>query len=232
MKHIAGGQLVQETDRHAATWGARVVLVDDDGVRATMTAHWMQQMGWDVAVMTLDMFGAERATGPYVPRVLGLDGAAVRLVDAAALNARLQATGAVVVDLDWSRGYVAGHIPGAWYAIRARLAEAFAALPSAEAIVFTSSDGVLARLAAAEWNGRAPAPLLALSGGTTGWVAAGFGLERGATRMASAREDERLRAREMAGSVEDAMRAYLTWEIELVNQMATDDDQRFRVMAG
>ena len=33
-----GGQLVQETDTHVATWGARVVLVDDDGVRAMMTA--------------------------------------------------------------------------------------------------------------------------------------------------------------------------------------------------
>jgi rhodanese-related sulfurtransferase len=223
---------VQETDRYAATWGARVVLVDDDGVRATMTAHWMQQMGWDVAVMTLDMFGAGRETGVYVPRVLGLDGVSVPSIDAAGLRARLQAGSAVVVDLDWSRGYTAGHIPGAWYAIRARLDAAFAALPAAAAMVFTSSDGVLARLAAAEWNGRAPAPGLALSGGTASWVAAAYGLERGATRMASARDDERLRAREMAGSVEDAMRAYLAWEIELVNQMATDDDQRFRVVAG
>ncbi len=38
-KHVAGGQLVQETDRHAATWGARIVCVDDDGVRAVVTAH-------------------------------------------------------------------------------------------------------------------------------------------------------------------------------------------------
>jgi hypothetical protein len=229
MKHVAGGQLVQETDQHAATWGARVVLVDDDGVRATMTAHWMQQMGWDVAVMTLDVFGAARESGAYVPRVLGLDSVSVPAIDAAGLHARLQAGSAVVVDMDWSRGYIAGHIPGAWYAIRARLAEGFAALPAAEAIVFTSSDGVLARLAAAEWNGRAPARVLALSGGTAAWVAAGYGLERGATRMASAPDDMRLRAREQAGSVEDAMRAYLEWEIELVNQMATDDDQRFRV---
>lgn len=29
---------------------------------------------------------------------------------------------------------------------------------------------------------------------------------------------------------EVAMRAYLAWEIELVNQMATDDDQRFNVV--
>ena len=55
MKNVPGGQLVQETDRHAATWGARVVLVDDDGVRAVMTAHWMKQMGWDAAALTVDM---------------------------------------------------------------------------------------------------------------------------------------------------------------------------------
>jgi hypothetical protein len=73
---------------------------------------------------------------------------------------------------------------------------------------------------------------VALSGGTAAWVAAGFGLERGATHMASTPDDMRLRAREQAGSVEDAMRAYLAWEIDLVNQMATDDDHRFKVMAG
>lgn len=44
-----GGQLVQETDVFAPVRGARIVLVDDDGVRAPMTAHWLAQMGWDVA---------------------------------------------------------------------------------------------------------------------------------------------------------------------------------------
>ena len=49
-----GGQLIQETDRDMTTWGARVVLVDDNGVRATMTASWLMQMGWaDVAIMTI-----------------------------------------------------------------------------------------------------------------------------------------------------------------------------------
>jgi rhodanese-related sulfurtransferase len=232
MKHVAGGQLVQETDRHAAIWGARVVLADDDGVRATMTAHWMQQMGWDVAVLTLDMRAAGTATGAYLPMVLGLDGVTVPSIDVAALQVRLQAGTAVVVDLDWSRGFAAGHIPGAWYAIRSRLAEAFVALPATETIVFTSSDGALARLAAAEWDGRAPCRVVALAGGTAAWIAGGHALERGATRMASAPDDMRLRAREQSRSVEDAMRAYLEWEIELVNQMVTDDDQRFKVMAG
>ena len=232
MKHIAGGQLVQETDRHVATWGARIVLVDDDGVRATMTAHWMKQMGWDVATMTLDMRLAGTASGPYVPSVLGLEGLSVPDIDAAALHARLAAGSANVVDLDWSRDYVAGHIPGAFYAIRSRLVDVLQSLPAAAANVFTSSDGTLAKLAVAEWAAGASVPVLALSGGTAAWRAAGYALEQGATRMASTPEDARLRAREQSGNVEAAMRAYLTWEIELAGQMAVDNDQRFQVMAG
>ena len=47
-----GGQLVQATDQYAGTLGARIVLVDDDEVRAVMTASWLKQMGWqDVAVL-------------------------------------------------------------------------------------------------------------------------------------------------------------------------------------
>jgi hypothetical protein len=30
--------------------------------------------------------------------------------------------------------------------------------------------------------------------------------------------------------MEEAMKAYLTWEIELANQMASDDDQRFHIL--
>lgn len=47
-----GGQLVQETDIYAPVLGSRVVMVDDDGVRATMTASWLEQMGGrEVAVL-------------------------------------------------------------------------------------------------------------------------------------------------------------------------------------
>ncbi len=43
-----GGQLVQATDEYLVTRGARVVLVDHDGIGATMTASWLIQMGWEV----------------------------------------------------------------------------------------------------------------------------------------------------------------------------------------
>jgi hypothetical protein len=47
--------------------------------------------------------------------------------------------------------------------------------------------------------------------------------------MAETPDDVWLPAREQGGDRESAMRAYLAWEIDLVNQMATDDDHRFKV---
>ncbi|HEX3953236.1 MAG TPA: rhodanese-like domain-containing protein [Stellaceae bacterium] len=225
-----GGQLVQETDAHIATWGARVVLVDDNGVRATMTASWLKQMGWDdVAVLVAGPADGDWVTGPHKPRVLGLDGIRAAMIEPAALQARLAAGTAIVVDLDTSRAYAQGHIPGAWFAIRSQLPEALAALPKADAIVLTSPDGALARLAAADMP--AFVPLVVLSGGTEAWMRAGLPLETGASHMASEANDVVLSARERGQGREEAMREYLEWEINLVNDMATDDDQRFRVVA-
>ena len=51
-RNIQGGQLVQATDEYIAVHNARIVLVDDTEVRATITASWLAQMGWpDVYVL-------------------------------------------------------------------------------------------------------------------------------------------------------------------------------------
>jgi len=207
------------------------VLVDDNGVRATMTASWLKQMGWtDVAVLVASASGGDWEKGPHVPRVLGVDGAAVTSIGPAALQEQLAAGGTAVIDLDTSRRYTQGHIPGAWFAIRSRLPEDLDKLPKAETIILTSPDGALARLAAAELAGATSPAVMVLAGGTEAWIAAGLPLETEAGRLASEPEDVVLSARERGQGREEAMREYLAWEIDLVNQMATDDDQRFRVV--
>jgi rhodanese-related sulfurtransferase len=50
-RHYPGGQLVQEIDMAAPVRGARILLTDDRGVRADMTASWLAQMGWEVYVL-------------------------------------------------------------------------------------------------------------------------------------------------------------------------------------
>ncbi len=230
-----GGQLVQETDSFVAIWGARIVLVDNDGVRATITASWLKQMGWtEVAVLAANAAEGGWAeddwvSGPHAPRALGLDGVTVTTIEPAGLREQLAAGTAAIIDLDTSRRYAQGHIPGAWFAVRSRLPEALAALPKAETVVLTSPDDALARLAASDIAGAGRVPVMVLSGGTQAWVRTGFPLETGATRMAGEPDDVVLSARERGQDREAAMREYLAWEINLVHDMASDDDHRFQV---
>src|SRR5205814_888858 len=62
-----GGQLVQAIDRWVGVRAARLVLVDDTFARAVITAQWLQQMGWDVAVLDGPFDGASLATGTDMP---------------------------------------------------------------------------------------------------------------------------------------------------------------------
>ena len=65
-RHYPGGQLVQEIDMAAPVRGARILLTDDRGVRADMTASWLAQMGWEVYVLEGGYDGALEAGPPEV----------------------------------------------------------------------------------------------------------------------------------------------------------------------
>jgi rhodanese-related sulfurtransferase len=221
-----GGQLVQETDSWLGIWGARVVLVDDTGVRARMTASWLRRMGWDAAVLDHGLEGAVLEKG-----MPAIDTGMFPLAGpepAAASPGELAANpGAVVVDLGLSRRHREGHIPGAWFAIRARLAAALDKVPASGELVLTSEDGANARFAAAEIGARRRVKVL--SGGTAAWQAAGLPLETGMAKLADEPDDVSLSARDRPAERERYMREYLAWEIDLVNQIARDDDCRFRL---
>jgi rhodanese-related sulfurtransferase len=66
-RHYPGGQLVQEIDMAAPVRGARILLTDDRGVRADMTASWLAQMGWETYVLE---GGYDRALEMGPPHVL------------------------------------------------------------------------------------------------------------------------------------------------------------------
>jgi rhodanese-related sulfurtransferase len=65
-RHYPGGQLVQEIDMAAPVRGARIVLTDNLGIRADMTASWLAQMGWDAFVLDGGYSGALEAGAPQV----------------------------------------------------------------------------------------------------------------------------------------------------------------------
>ncbi|MGH6683175.1 MAG: rhodanese-like domain-containing protein [Pseudolabrys sp.] len=214
-----GGQLVQATDFYAGTLGARIVLSDDNEVRAVMTASWLKQMGWrDVAV--LPEAGDETGT-PENP-VLGT------LSTDAAIDASkvLEIDDVTVIDLSRSPDYRKGHIPGAWFAIRSRLAHAVPRIPLNGTVVLTSEDGVLAGLAIEEARALIKKPVHWLKGGNAAWAALGFPLSTDA-RMADEPLDVWLKPYERAGDPKAAMNEYLSWEIDLLARIERDGTTNF-----
>jgi len=226
-----GGQLVQATDRYVGVMGARLALVDNDGVRATMTASWLIQLGWrDVAVLK-DGLAGELETGPAavdIPASADATDAKIEQIAPVELHKMCQAGDALVVDLATSLQYRAGHVPGAWWAVRARLEDALGKLPAAKAIVFTSPDGVLARLAASDSAALTGTRVLALAGGTQSWVAAGLALTEGLENLTGETDDVQYKAYDYTSNIEAHMQEYLSWETGLVEQIERDGTARFR----
>jgi rhodanese-related sulfurtransferase len=219
-----GGQLVQATDQYVGTLGARIVLVDDAEVRAEMTASWLAQMGYrDVFVLV----EAGSETGWPAAPVLGAEPQPELRIAPAQLAELLASNEATVVDLSLSRDYLKAHIPGAWFAIRARLAQALAKVPLRGTLVLTSEDGVLAGLAAPEAGALTKAPVRYLSGGNAAWQAAGHPLTPDAPQMADEPVDTWLKPYERSRDVSKAMADYLAWEVDLLPRIARDGTTNF-----
>ncbi len=223
-----GGQLVQETDHYASVRGARIVLVDDDGVRANMSASWLAQLGWDVSVIDglhAPDFSEQGDWDAPFPSP-----AQVEFISAQTLAQWQAHDGVAVLDFTTSANYVKQHIPGAWWSLRADLEQALAKVPAAERYVLTCGSSRLARFAAADVEALTDRPVFVLEGGTASWVKAGFALEHGETRLASPRIDRYRRPYEGTDAPKAAMQAYLDWEFGLVEQLGRDGTHGFRVI--
>jgi rhodanese-related sulfurtransferase len=230
--HAPGGQVVQATDEFVGARNARIVLVDDDGTRAAMTASWLIQMGQEhVRVLALDDLDEALVTGSRTATVVGLEATPSGGLGVAEVLEK-QGEGALVLDVGLSTAYRAGHVPGAWFVLRSRLRECVAALPPFTSLVLTSPDGVLARLCRPELEALIDVPVHCLEGGNLGWQRVGSELTKADPRFAVAPTDvwrnPFVANREEGGTVEDAMRAYLSWEVDLVDQLRRDDTTRFR----
>ncbi|GAB6408717.1 rhodanese homology domain-containing protein [Pseudomonas sp. MHK4] len=223
-----GGQLVQETDHFASVRGARLVLVDDDGVRANMSASWLAQLGWEVHVLDdlnpahFSEQGTWQAPVPAPPQA--------EEVSPETLAQWLTHGDTAVLDFTSSANYVKRHVPGAWWALRGQLREALANVPSAERYVLTCGSSQLARLAVAEVEALTGKAVFLLKGGTAAWIAAQLPLEEGESHLASPRIDRYRRPYEGTDNPREAMQAYLDWEFGLVEQLARDGTHGFFVV--
>ncbi|MFC0338172.1 Rhodanese-related sulfurtransferase [Kushneria avicenniae] len=220
-----GGQLVQETDHVASVRGARIVLVDDDGVRANMTGAWLARMNWEVHVLDglnahdFHVEGAEIIERP--------DPGPVVYIDAETLE-RWQREGNVeIFDVTARARYRLGHIPGANWILRAELAAHVATLPAGTRVVLTCGSSLLAGYAWQDAQGLSQ-QVVVLKGGTGGWHQSGRPLDTGEGTALSADVDRYRRPYEGTDNSEAAMQAYLDWEAGLVDQLGRDGTHGFR----
>jgi rhodanese-related sulfurtransferase len=223
-----GGQLIQETDYYAPVRGAKIVLADDDSTEANVTAAWLAQMGWDVAVLDGVRAADGSEHGPRPPLVPPLP--EISWLSVAELaRERQQDRPVTIIDLDTHRAYTSGHIPGALWGSRSDLlADVPSGLPRAETYVLTAEAEVLIAFSVADLEGRLPGRVVGLSGGTRGWADAGLPLSADAGMTLSAPRDRYRRPYEGTDVSERAMRAYLEWEYGLVDQLSRDGTHHFR----
>ena len=226
LEQLMGG--LRKAGLVASVRGARIVLADDDGVRANMTASWLAQMGWDVAVLDeLDSSafteqGAWKTPLPPLPQP--------EEITPATLAGWLAEGDTQVLDFTASANYVKQHIPGAHWVLRAQLAQALENIPPAQRYVLTCGSSLLARFAVDELRELSGKPVFLLQGGTASWLAAGLPREEGPTRLAVPRTDRYQRPYEGTDNPKEAMQGYLDWEFGLVEQLGRDGTHGFRVI--
>ena len=221
-----GGQLVQATDAWVAVRGARIVLIDDTGARVRMAGGWLARMApWEIFVLE-DALAGPLETGPEKRP----EPPAVSLVSPATLASWRDMPGTVIIDCARSLDYRAGHIPGALWGLRGRLAALGPALAAAQRVILASPDGWLAAHTAAEAAPLTPAPVHVIEGGTASWRDAGETLA--ATPSDPPDEaciDVNLRPYDRNSGIEEAMHAYLAWEIGLAEQIGRENSVAFGI---
>lgn len=223
-----GGQLVQATDEYAATRNARFVLVDDNGVRATMTASWLRQLGWnDAVILDADVRELDVVTGSAARLPVGV----APTIKVSELAARVGDDGLAVLDVGTSLKYrKKGHIPGSYWGVRSRLHAARAVVGEVQMLVITSTDGQLAKLTVPDAQGFWPdAVVVALAGGNKAWRHAGHPMKPGFELPTTEADDVWYKPydHDDASAAPHHMQEYLTWEIALVDQLERDPTVSF-----
>lgn len=226
--HAPGGQLVQATDSYIGVQKARIVLVDDVEVRARMTASWLIQMGWrQVYVLENGLGDGPFESGADIAVVPEADSVSVQTVTVDGLQAL---DDVLILDLSTSVQHRKGHIPGSKWAIRSTLARDID-LPAAgtSPIVISSRNDVLSRLAAGDLIALGCQDVRVLEGGHDAWVEAGNGVETGLENTIAPlpAEDLYFRPYDRDHGIEQAMKAYLDWEVALVEQLERDQTMIF-----
>jgi rhodanese-related sulfurtransferase len=224
--HAPGGQLIQATDQWVGVKGARLVVLDEEQVRAPVVAGWLRQLGHAAVVLEGGVAAAAaydwRRTVPVLSDMPQLEP-----ISAAETADGLRSGTAQVLDLRSGMTYRAGHIAGAAWTIRPRIA-ADAAGAAARTIILLADDQDVAALAAIDLTAASAQDVRILSGGFEAWRNAGLPVESSPDRPSDADCIDFLFFTHDRQSNPDAARQYLAWETGLLDQLDEQERGVFR----
>jgi rhodanese-related sulfurtransferase len=227
-EHALGVQLVQATDQWVGVRRARIVLCCDTGLRAGIAAFWLHQLGYEVAVAVIDD-GLRALPARLAPFAAPPSGAAS--ISAAQARAAL-AKDARLIDLRPSQAYRTGHVAGAVWGCRPRLAALARATGPNRAVLLVAETDAIAGQAAHDLRAAGLRHISVVTGGHAALVQAGCAVQVTPRQPADAdcidflffvhdRHDGNL----------DAMRRYLDWETGLVAQLDAVERAEYRLLA-
>ncbi|MFM0290071.1 rhodanese-like domain-containing protein [Paraburkholderia megapolitana] len=231
--HAPGGQLLQATDQTIGVRGARVLLIDHDGVRAQVIATWLWQLGIDAALIdsrdaAVLNFGADDdAHVASVPKLESLDGDSLRRLVADDGKPPLY-----LLDLRSSAAYRREHAAGAHWTIRPQLPQALASIGAnaRDTFLLFADTPAVAELAALDLREAGYTVLAVAADGIDAWRDAELPLEASPDRPTDdARIDYLFFVHDRHEGNLDAARAYLAWETGLIAQCAPDELAAFRI---
>lgn len=224
-----GGQLVQATDQFVGVRGARLVLIDDECVRAPAMASWLAMMGWDVAVLHDAVFEAPRSISLH-SCISGADIERISIEKiSSADTAVAYAKGAKIFDARGSMKYREGHIQNAQWIIRPHVVQHIGASLPAE-LVIIAEDLISVELLGIDLKELGVKKLLVNLEPETEWRAAG--LEVASTPEEPADRDcldYLFFVHDRHDGNKAAARQYLAWEMNLLAQIDEQERNSYRL---
>jgi rhodanese-related sulfurtransferase len=221
-----GGQLIQATDQWVGVKGARLLLLDAEGVRAAVVAGWLRQAGQEAAVLEGGVAAASTYNWrrPQTAPAAGAEAALLSAEEAAQARAR----GGLIIDLRASLAYRQGHIDGAIWSIRPRLN---AAAVAGKTVVLVAEEPAIARLAAVDVGEAGATDVRLLVEPPEAWAAAGLPIARSPSEPSDQARIDFLffTAKRHEGTAEAAAaaRQYLAWEVGLIEQLDAQERGAF-----
>ncbi len=202
-------------------------MLDREQVRAPVVAGWLRQLGHEAFVLQ----GGTAAAAAHDWRRPAASPSGLPQLQAVSATeaAHSLRSGAVqVLDLRSGMSYRAGHIAGATWTIRPRVAAE--AARAARTVVLVADDPVVAALAAIDLKEGGAEDIRVLDGGYEAWQKACQPAESSPDRPSDADCIDFLFFTHDRHSNADAARQYLAWETGLLGQLDEQERGVFSLM--